>query len=84
MLKIEETEIHMAVLTSLVAWAATHGPTHLYGHLLVLVITSSTEPIVKDLQVEGAVLSDHASIMFNLFCLSPWRSGSVRDSLSLL
>ena len=43
-------------------------PTHLHGHLLDLVMTRSSEPIVKDLQVEGAVFSDHAPITFKL----PW------------
>jgi hypothetical protein len=41
-------------------------PTHVKGHVLDLVITRSSEPLIQHLQVLGAVISDHCPVMVDL------------------
>ena len=47
------------------------APTHVHGHTLDLVLTRSSEAVVKNMQVHAPVMSDHAPITFSLVTHRP-------------
>ncbi len=47
------------------------GPTHKEGHTIDLVITRSSEDIIRDLYVTNPVISDHSAIHFKITVPKP-------------
>ena len=48
-----------------------HGPTHIHGHTLDLVITRSSEAVVQSLEVHAPSLSDHCPLTFTIATKKP-------------